>query len=236
MNFFIRLSINDKSNLPGLLSVVFHEIIHLIGARKFQVNEQGDRRMITSGFTQRSVLAREDRHVHFRAVEEGVVAELEKRHFSTMMADERLEKYRERRSNEEKIKIREQIISSSPNFKKFMIVDDILWVGDNMEHRDGVGYFRERRILSYIYQEIAEQVGVSSDGIFDEFVKAQLIGNFLPVARLMKQTFGEDAFRLLSLLDPKQRDDNSQFQIVLETLQKMRRRQLGIIKKQVDEK
>ena len=80
-------------------------------------------------------------------------------------------------------------------------------------------------MLEYVCDEISKELFgdkyFSKEDVLKEFLSANFSGNLIPIARLMKQTFGENGLRVLGMMTTK--NDTSATDNVLELLKKMRR-------------
>jgi len=81
--------------------------------------------------------------------------------------------------------------------------DNIFWMESGKEEGMRIGYEEQRKVLDYIIDTIHQKHPnqfSSRDDVFKLFVQAHFGGQLLPLARAVKSTFGEDAFRVLGMM------------------------------------
>lgn len=81
--------------------------------------------------------------------------------------------------------------------------DDIFWMEKDTQEGKTTGYKPQRKVLDYIIDTILRKHPErfsSQDDVFQLFIQAHFGGQLLPLARIIKTTFGEDAFRVLGMM------------------------------------
>lgn len=155
---------------------------------------------------------------HFTGLDEAIIAWQEKLSFSKLLEIPELAKEKEELQTEEAIKLRKNIA------KEDDIAEDEVYSIDSEGEYNSTGYRRQRSVLEYVCEEIATEFSdeyPTKEDVFRVFLKAEFDGNLIPIARLMKKTFGEHGFRTLSIM--KGEDEAGVTSNVSEMLRKFRR-------------
>lgn len=223
----IGLSSELQKNLLTFAVVAFHEALHMKSRQIDEafIDEKGE--VQTEPY--RGGVKSDSPHIrnkqgkrtsHFSGLDEAIVAWQEKISFPRLLDAPGLEAEKKRYFSEEAQKERQQIS------EKTKTPEDEIFRIENLEEGkwDGVGYRAQRRVLEYVCLEILAEfadVYQTKEDVFKVFVKATFNGNLIPIARLMKKTFGPHALRLLAMM--KSKDNNMDANNLIEALGKMRR-------------
>jgi hypothetical protein len=190
-----------KSSPRDYVSTILHEMTHLKGYYSEEVipgDKEGSyqRRKYRMGFLVFS-LSKKDKRLNqkqtsnFRGLNEAIVASIEEEYTDKIFT---------------RIKDSESEASVQ---------------GDESEE-NGLeeSYEEQKKVFKFIVGSIAETSGLSEEDIRHLFYKAHFNGNILGVARLVGETFGQEAFRFIGTMDS--RDDESAKR-VMDYLQKQKR-------------
>ena len=187
-------------------SVALHEILHIKAFFCSEVRENNNDIKIHINPYREGVAIKslqrhgqnDQYHEHFVGLHEAIVSEAEKRALSELFSlpelKEQIEQFESEKIQEKKKRI----------VKIGIPEDDIIWVDDNRSNL--VGYKEQRKVLSYLCEEIQKEFPndyKTTDDVFKEFLKAHFTGNILQIARLIEKTFGEGSFRLLGNMTTK---------------------------------
>lgn len=183
-------------------------------------------------------------HEHFRGLAEAVAAWQGKEFIQELINNPLFAKEKEWLSSEECVALRKEIAQNNS-----IEEEEIFWVG-----RDGewwtYDYPRQRKVLDYAISEIAagafekflkkypqdkklsfgERIKMQrffKEKALSEFTNGTFTGRLLPLARLMKNTFGPLGFRILGQMG----DDKETPTATLELLRKARLQQMEKSKK-----
>ncbi|MDD5318621.1 MAG: hypothetical protein PHF79_02255 [Candidatus Pacebacteria bacterium] len=192
---------NLRSNPVHFGSSILHETLHLKGHLTFEVEKLGEkikqtpfREGVTVFPAQKKGLNREY-HEHFSGLHEAIVSEQEKKSFSHMMDLPILKEEKDRLNSAEAKELKEKISK-----ERKVPIDDIVWVNQKGDDYEAVVYRMQRKVLSFICEEIQKEFPEeyeNAEQVFKEFLKAHFTGRLLPIARLVEKTFGEGGFRML---------------------------------------
>ncbi len=159
-------------------------------------------------------------HTHFKGLNEGIVAELEKRLFSRLLENKIFKKQKEWLSSEKVKEIKKEV-----DKEKDILETDITWVHEEEREEDErverVYYSSQRKVLNYICSEIQKEFNNKFervDDVFSLFVKAHFTGRILEIARVIEETFGKGSFRSLGNMGIYLEDGN----LFFETFKKLR--------------
>jgi hypothetical protein len=223
----IGLSSDLRLNLLRFAVVAFHEALHMKSREIWELYKDKDDKVKEQRYrggvraTSPHTKDKNERPVsHFCGLDEGIVAWQEKLSFPKLLEIPELAEEKKRRESEENIKARQKIAKDKERPE-----DEIFWI-DPMDDKNwsGVGYIPQREVLDYVLNQILEEFGneyKTKDDLFKIFLKTNFDGNLIPIARLMKQTFGGNGLRVLGMM--KTDNDNGGINNVLEMLRKMRR-------------
>lgn len=192
--------------------MVFHEMFHLKGYFSLETeeekakNKEGEEKQIINTTVYRAGLgvysaqkkhAEGARHSHFTGLEEAVAAEMEKGYFSKIIKHPVLKEQKGWIESEEAIKIKKEI-SQDRNIP----IEDIFDINKD-EGFSVFSYPAQRKVLNLLILEIYNKNKDkfnSQDEVLDIFVKAHFTGELLPMARLIKNVFGNDAFEMVGTM------------------------------------
>lgn len=217
-----------RDNPVNFGAVALHETLHLKAHFSMEVQEDGDtvsktryREGLMIHSLQNSNLGKYHYHCHFAGLNEGIVAESEKRLLLKLLDLPELAEEKEWLTSDEAKKIKKKLAE-----KDGIPEDDIIWVGKKGED-DGkiVSYGQQRNVLNYVCAEIQKQFPdqyASADDVYKTFLNASFTGRLLPLGRLVEKTFGEGNFRLLGNMDTERPNAT----LHLESLKKARARQV----------
>jgi hypothetical protein len=224
----IGLSSELSSSLLCFAVVAFHEALHMKSRHVYEVWIGKDGK--TKEKKYRSGVRAESPHkkdidgksvTHFSGLDEGIVAWQEKLSFLRLLEIPELAKEKEKYYSE-KGEIERRRISKERNIPE----DEIFWTENIDELKwSGVGYTAQRRVLEYVCEEIKSEFTdeySTKEDVFRIFLKANFNANLVPIARLMKKTFGPDGLRILAMI--KNSDRGHDTNNVLEMLKKLRQR------------
>ena len=182
-------------------SVAFHETLHIKGYFSLEVEKHGEKTIETSYRTGISVASSQkknsigEHHSHFDGLHEGIVSEQQRRFNETMLNTSMMQKEKDRLGSDHAQEIK-RVISD----RRGIPIEDIMWVGNNQNEYETLGYPKQREVLLCICREISriypDEYPIPND-VYREFLRAHLTGKLLTIARLVNKTFGEDSFRLL---------------------------------------
>jgi len=182
------------------LSTILHEMTHLKGFLSLEVPEGESERFRRTGFTVHASLGRGQSFEAFRGMEEGVVAEIEKRYTPRLVRENPyLKGERERQMSEEAVKLKQEIAT-----KEGLDISEIFLVNEDAKSYATFPYKPQRKVLNYIVDalyENNEDQFESRDEAMKLFFKAHFTGNIVPVARLIEQSFGKGSFRTIGMMD-----------------------------------
>lgn len=223
----IGLSSDLRTSLLRFAVVAFHESLHMKSRQIYELytekNGKISNQRYRGGVRATSPYAKDnhDRPVtHFSGLDEAIVAWQEKLSFLTLLEAPVLFEEKEKYESERNIKLRQKIAKD-----RDIPEDEIFWIDDVDEFRwSGVGYRMQRKVLEYVCEEIVKEFNENystKEDVFKEFLKANFDGNLIPIARLMKKTFGDNGLRVLGMM--KTDNKNGSLNNVLEMLRKMRR-------------
>jgi len=189
--------INDHPLSFGL--VCFHELLHLKSNLKIEAyGNHRDARQ--DGLRMKSSLKDTlsgRSHEHFRGLDESIVEGQTKKMIGKILALPGFEKKKElMESDLFKSLCREVCVETGIPEDDFqeIIKDDEGW------YHKSCGYLSQRKTLEYVIDKILEdntEVYKSEDEVFDEFLRAEMTGKVLPIARLVEKSFGKGSFRIL---------------------------------------
>lgn len=153
----------------------------------------------------------------FLGLNEAVVSEITKRHLHEI-----LENDPETRAEWQWIKSQKaERVKNNIAREEKVPSDEVYWIGrDGEDYRIKTHpYFVHRKVLNFLVDTIAEDMGKSSDEVMKLFFNAHFNGHLLEIGRMVNRSFGKDLFRVVAMMDNK---TNSAWQ-VFEYLQKQRR-------------
>jgi hypothetical protein len=155
----------------------------------------------------------------FLGLNEAVVSEIEKRYFPQLISgNEFLAEEYQWLTSEKARKYKKRIAESEG-----LPADEIMWVSKDGKHLGCFPYYEQRRVLNYIVdcldEDNVEQFN-SRDEIMKLFFKSHFDGRLLSIAGLIEKSFGEEAFRVIGMMDER---ENSA-RLVMDYLMKRRRK------------
>ena len=201
----------EKSGHPlSRAAALLHEMAHLKNFYSIEApNEESDwyRR---SGLGMRSTSQRDEtigEFHRFYGLNEAVVSELEKRLYPRLVEDNPVLKAEQSSllASKEYLARREETAK-----REHIDEDDIIYISDDESDLDKFVYGEQRKVLNFIMDTIYRQHPdqfASEEDVFNLFLQAHFGGQLLPLTRAIKSTFGEDAFRVLGMMDES--DTNS---------------------------
>lgn len=184
--------------------VLLHEMIHLKNFLSIEAPDEKQHWLRRIGLEMQPTEKKENEIGYFLAfsgLNEAVVSTLEKRSFPQLIEkNPALRQEEQTLFASEKQQARRKEIAEKENVEE----DDVAYVSQNGEEWMLFAYPEHRKVLDYIittlYQENPSHFA-SEDDVFKLFLQAHYGGQLLPLARALKSTFGEDAFRILSMMD-----------------------------------
>lgn len=194
---------------------VFHELIHMKGRYVFDIRDGeidksrplGPFVETRSGLIVHTPFSHEKmEHEHFRGLDEAIVAEAEQR-FIKKLFDYPLLK--EHKKDMESLSAEDESIRADIAQDHDVPEDFIIWLrktSDTHYTFEMGSYPYHRKVLDCICMEIQKQFPEKYsdiDGVYNEFLSAQFTGKLFPVARLIENTFGEGAFRIVGNMTDK---------------------------------
>lgn len=189
------------------IETILHEMIHLKGFLSMEVRADGEEDIRRVGLEAHSTLkdnADGPSFRHFIGLNEAVVSELEKRLLPHILGMNPLTELRysedelaqiQKISSQEHVPQSEIIFAQSVNNEK-----------DENSQWSLFPYKNERSVLNYILDEIFAKnpdAFPTRDDVFKLFLQAHFKGDFLPLARVIKSTFGPEALRMIGMMSPK---------------------------------
>ncbi len=224
--YAIGLSSELRKSLLMFVTVAFHEALHMKARQIWQLYEDREgklkNKIYRSGmrvFSPRKKNMQGRSVTHFSGLDEAVVAWQEKLSFPRLLnipeLKEEKDKYEQEDSKAKRQKIAEE--RGIPD-------DEIFWL-DLVDKSigGGAGYYWQRKVVEYVCEEIVKEFPEeyqNKEEVHREFLKANLNGNLIPIARLMKKTFGDTGLRALGMM--KSKDEDGALDNVMEMLRKMR--------------
>lgn len=195
----------DKISSPlQKAAVIGHEMVHLKNFLSLEANNRGRYSPRREGMVSHSSLKKDESIGEFSAfigLNEAVVAEMEKKIFPILVRRNPVLKAEwDRLFTSERKKLLEE---------RGIPEEEIYFMDD--KGFSTFSYPEQRKVLSYIMDTIALKLPEefpNRDEVFNRlFLKAHFSGELLPLARVMKSVFGEDALRVLGIMSAK--DKNS---------------------------
>jgi hypothetical protein len=217
-----------KENLINFGLTVFHELMHLKSHLTLEVQEKGGKIHKTQnrgGAVVRAaqkMAASRGYHNHFTGLDEGIVAEAEKRFFAKLIELPELTQQRMWLATEENQKLKKKI-----SIEKVVPEDDVYWAGTkSTEDWHFFTYLAQRKVIMYVCEEIHKQFPnqyKNTDEVYKTFLNAIFTGRLLGIARLVEETFGDGSFRLLGNMGTEQQSGV----LYLQTMKKARLRKIN---------
>lgn len=184
--------------------VILHEMIHLKNFLSIEAPNEKQHWLRRVGLQMRSNQRKDQEtgeFIAFSGLNEAVVSELEKRSFPQLVEKNPvLQQEQQALFSSKKYSARRKVLAQKENVKE----DEIVYISKDGKEWEMFSYPEQRKVLNYIitalYQKNPNQF-TSEDDVFKLFLKAHFGGQLLPLARSLKSTFGEDAFRILGMMD-----------------------------------
>jgi hypothetical protein len=201
--------------------VAFHELFHLKGHITFEVEEKRGKKRTTllrhglEVYAPIKRIEKGEQHPHFKGLEEAITAEMEKRYFNKLINHPTLKDYKKFLTSPQGMDIKLEIAK-----KEKISPDEISEVTEKKDF-SFFDYPKQRKVLTKLTQEIYQDNKNdfdSPDEALDLFVEAHFNGKLLPISRLIKKSFGEDALQVVGMMGS---DENSPVQ-VMDLLTRMR--------------
>ncbi len=200
----IILNAEELGNPLSRAAVILHEMTHLKNFNSFEAPDEESSWFRRSGLGMQSTRQRDetiggDFH-RFYGLNEAVVSEVEKRLFQRLVEDNPVLKEEQASllASEGYIEKRKEIAK-----RKSFDENDIIYINDDEREIARFNYGNQRKVLDYIidtiYRKHPDQFA-SEEDVFNLFLQAHFGGQLLPLARAIKSTFGEDAFRVLGMM------------------------------------
>lgn len=211
-------------------ALIFHEILHLKGHTAFELKEMEDeegeyveRNQIRSGvktISPEAKISSGEYHKHFTGLNEAIVSSQTKKSFEAALALPILKKERRwlesKKAGELKRRVAE-VESVNP--------DEVLWVSEDGQEFVLHPHRFQRRVLSYIVEQIQidhPDEYKSEEDVFLEFLHAHFSGKLISLAKLIEQSFGKGSFRILGSMT----EDQESAILTMEEFKKARIRSL----------
>lgn len=212
----------DENRLYAAL-VIFHETLHMKSRLVYHAKtklDEGKRitqtAMFRNGLEVKSMPDKEKQkkeHSHFYGLNEAVVTHEEKKYLQKLMEHPMFAKENERLFSLKSIE------QNKIAFDKLEISPEEIYEIDlGKNDVSAIGYKAQRKVLEYVCEEVAKDMGVTAEDVHDEFLEGQLTGKLLEIARLVEASFGKGSFRELGNLSK----DYGSAPLVLETLRRCR--------------
>lgn len=223
-----RLILLDKNfyNSPILFAAAsFHEMLHLKSYFSLQLEknqETGEIRKAIRrvGMGVSASLKKIDEnydHDHFRGLSEAITAHTEKQFLKKAMFLPILDDERKSLESKENTDVIDNRLPASVD------KDDVYWIDNETKEYFNVGYRKHREVLNYLCEEISKDNDLSMEDVHEKFLKAQLAGSLIELAKIIEKSFGAGSFRDLSNMNKNERMAIN----VLEILKKDRLRVLS---------
>lgn len=218
-----RIAMVIQDNKYNLTSKVFHEMTHCRGKIVVEIAERDQRVLgntLRTGLTVHSTSTQNRRgesHKHLHGLEEAVVSQ-EEVYFSFALLDRPEFKELKRMMLSESGRAERERICDAKKLDN----DDLLCFDPEKKEYEIVGYSKQRKVLRYVCQEIAEAVNSTENEVYFLFLKAHFSGHLLEIARLFEKTFGSGAFRRLG-------DMGTDSVSAVQTLEALKRMRAGMI-------
>lgn len=152
----------------------------------------------------------------FEGLTEAIVAEIEKRYFTELIAGiPDLKKIQDFNNSLKAKKLKKKTAKENN-----LPIDEIMFISEDSKSYGTFCYYEQRKVLYYLVDAIYEthrDQFQSKDNVMKMFFAANFNGKLLPVARLVENVFSKGSFRFLSTMD----EDNSTA-LVMEYLKKHR--------------
>lgn len=138
--------------------------------------------------------------VVFNGLNEAIVSEITKRYFPQLICGNKFlkDEYQWETSKEAQ-KLKEKISNANK-----IEVDEIVWVSKEGDECNFFPYYEQRKVLNYLvdvlYEDNTDQFA-SREEVMKLFFKVHFNGKLLSVARLIRKSFGDDAFRIIGMMD-----------------------------------
>lgn len=220
-----RIFLKERGHNYQLASALFHEMLHIKGKVVVQLlssqedSEKVDSHIIRAGLGVMSPYKKVERGEvksdYLVGIEEAIVAR-QQGIFNQVIRDwddfsDVREKFQSDDGKTELKKIEEATGIASEN---------VIWFNNEKKTFDSLGYILQREVLDYVCEEISIQLGISFDDVHKEFLKSHFTGHLIRLAKMVEQTFGSGAFRILASM-PAQ--DDGKVQEVFEELKNRRK-------------
>lgn len=198
-----RIFLKEKKHNYQLASALFHEMLHIKGKVVIQLlssqEDSGrvDDHMIRAGLgvmpPYKKIERGDEQDDYLVGIEEAVVTR-QQAIFNQVIRDwgdfsDVREKFQSDDGKTELKKIEEATGIASEN---------VIWFDNEQKTFDNLGYIPQREVLDYVCEEISVQLGISFDDVHKEFLKSHFTGHLIRLAKMVEQTFGRGAFRILA--------------------------------------
>lgn len=219
-----RIILKEAEHDYILASVSFHEMLHCKGklVRELATSKNNNRRIkkntLRSGLEVFSTIRQDENdlaHSHLKGVTEAVIAR-EQMLFNRQLLDYFPDVYQKFNSMEGQKEINE--IAK----KDKISTEEILWFDPKEKTFLRLGYYYQRKVLEYVYEQVASEMKMTIEDVHTEFLKSHLTGHLIKITRFVEKTFGKGSFRRLADMNA---ESNSPSAIqTLEALKKMKTR------------
>jgi len=199
------------------LSNILHEIAHLKG---FLALEAGDDlyKVYRSGVKVMPTMQKAERIGSFTAfigLDEAIVSEIEKRHLPELIKKNKLLKGEYIwQTSSEATALKEEIAK-----KEGINPNEIMRISKDGQTYKCFSYYEQRRVLNHIVGRIYEnnrEKFDSADDVMRLFFRAHFSGELLSIARLIEESFGKGAFRMVGMMD----DNTNSARLIMDYLKK----------------
>lgn len=203
----INSDLHSHSVAIDMAATILHEMIHLKGFLSLEAYEDLCK-FYRSGmkiFPSRKKMEEMGYAEIFKGLNEAIVTEIQKKYLPQLIKENRLlvEEYRWQSSNE--IQNLKKKIAQNLRIKP----DEIIWVSKDGKSLNVFPYYEQRVVLNYIVDVIFEdnkEKFSSREDVMKLFFKSHFDGKLLEIARLIKKSFGPDAFRIIGMMDEENED------------------------------
>ena len=203
--------------------VIFHELLHMKSYLAYHASaEEEDGRKILhttkyrEGVDVRSAPMKEltgDEHEHFYGLNEAIVSYEEKIYLQKLMQTPLFTEEKQNLLSSEIEPAKEHLVK-----EQGIPEDELVAIDTSENYYLSIGYQAQRKVLDYVCEQIAQDTNRSVEDIHGEFLKSQLSGKLVFLAKLVENSFGEKSFAELGKLTSKNEDAIA----VLDSLKSMR--------------
>jgi len=192
------------------VEAILHEMIHLKGFLSMEVRADGEEDIRRVGIEAHSTLKDTSggpSFKHFIGLNEAVVSELEKRLLPLILRTNPLTELQY--SQDELVRVRRIASERDIPESEIIFAQGMDSEKDENSQWSLFPYKRERDVLNYIVDGVFKKnpdTFTTRDDVFKLFLQAHFQGSLLPLARVIKSTFGSEALRMIGMMTPKDQE------------------------------